>query len=51
MDQSIKFVLLLNSTFFGLLFYTSSGMFYYTFGIGKFLQVFDNRFQVESGWN
>jgi len=46
-----KFVLLEYSTCFGHLLCPSSGVFYCTFGTGKFLQVFDDRFPAESGWN
>jgi hypothetical protein len=38
------------STCFGQLLCPSSGVFYCTFGIGKFHAGFDDHFQAESGW-
>jgi len=46
-----KFILSQNSTRCGQLLCPSSGVFYCTFGTGKFHAGFDDRFQAESGWN
>jgi len=46
-----KFILSQNSRCFGHLLCPSSGVFYCTFGTGKFHAGFDDSFQAESGWN